>query len=115
LNFDKTYFVQFTNKIASTSDIEIMYEDKQIHTAFEKKFLGLFINNTLSWKTHIECIKSELSSACCAMHSVKPYVSLNTLQMIYYSYFHSVMTYGLLCWGHCANSITIFRFAEVDY
>ena len=29
----------------------------------ETKFLGLFINNTLSCKTHDECIKSKLCSA----------------------------------------------------
>jgi len=27
------------------------------------KFIGLFLNNTLSWKTHIKYIKSKLSSA----------------------------------------------------
>ena len=48
--------------------------DKHIHTDIETKFLGLFINNNLSWKTHIEGIKSKLSSVCYAMPSVKPYV-----------------------------------------
>jgi len=41
------------------------------------------------------------------MQSIKPYVSLNTLKMIYYSYFHSVMTYGLLLWGHSSDRIKI--------
>jgi len=108
LNFDKTYFIQFTNKSECTSDIQIKYEDKQINIANETKFLGLFINNNLSWKTHIECIKSKLSSACYAM-SVKPYVTINNLKMIYYSYFHSVVTYGLLFWRNTSNSIKIFR------
>jgi len=42
-------------------DIQIMYEDKQILTTTETKFLVLFINNTLFWKPHIEYIKSKLS------------------------------------------------------
>ena len=110
LNFDKTYFIQFTNKSTRTSDIQIMYEDKNIHTGIETKFLGLFIsNNNVSWKTHIEGIKSKLSSACYAMRSVKPYVSKNTLKMIFYSYFQSVMTCGLLFWGQSSDSIKIFR------
>jgi len=29
--------------------------------------------------------------------------------MIYYSYFHSVMTYGFLFWGNSPDSIKIFR------
>jgi hypothetical protein len=63
-NFDKTYFIQFTNKSTYTSDICIKYGDKQISNTFNTKFLGLFINDTLSWKTHIEYIMSKLSSAC---------------------------------------------------
>ena len=82
---------------------------KQIRTVHETKFLGLFINNNLSWKTRIDCIKSKLSSACYAMRSVKPYVTINTLKVIYYSYFHSVMSYGLLFWGNSPDSTKIFR------
>jgi hypothetical protein len=47
--------------------------------------------------------------ACYAMRSVKHYVTINTLKMIYYSYFHSVITYGLLFWGNSPDSIKIFR------
>jgi len=105
----QNYFIQFTNKGKCTSDIQIKYEDKQISIAKETKFLGLFINNNLSWKTYIECIKSKLCSAFYAMKSLKPYVTINTLKIIYYSYFHSVMTYGLLFRGNSPESIKIFR------
>ena len=43
LNFDKTYFIQFTNKSMWTSDIQIMYEDKQIHTAIKATFWGYLL------------------------------------------------------------------------
>jgi hypothetical protein len=42
--------------------------------ANETKFLELFINNNLSWNTHVECIKSQLRSACYVMQPVKPYI-----------------------------------------
>ena len=109
LNFDKTYFIHFTNKSMYTSDIQIKYDDKQISKVNETKFLGLIINANLSWKTHIESIKSKLSSACYAVTSIKPYITINTLKMIYYSYFHSVMAYSLLFWGNSPDSIKIFR------
>jgi hypothetical protein len=56
-----------------------MYEVKQICTAIAKKIIGIFINNSLSWKTHIEYIKSKLGLVCYAVRSVKPYISINTL------------------------------------
>jgi len=107
LNSDKTYFIQFTNKSICTSDIQIKYEDKQISIVNETKYLGLFINNNLSWKTQIETMRSKLSSACYAMRSIKPYVTISTLKKIYYSYFHSVMTYSLLFWQNSPDSIKI--------
>ena len=48
LNFDKTYFIHFTNKSMYTSVIQIKY-DKQISKVNEIKFLGLIINANLSW------------------------------------------------------------------
>jgi hypothetical protein len=115
LNFDKTYFIQFTNKSKFTSDIQIKYEGKQISMANETKFLGLFININLSWKTHIECITSKLSSACYAMRSVNPYVTINTLKMIYYSYFHSVMTLWFVVQGEFPRQYKDFQVAKQDY
>jgi hypothetical protein len=58
---------------------------------------------------HFECSKSKLSSACYAMRSVKPYVSLNTQKVMYYSCFHSVVTYSLLFWGNSSKSIKNFK------
>jgi len=78
--------------------------------ANETKFLGLYINNNLSWKTHIESIKNKLSSACYVMRLVKPYVTAHTSKVVYYSYFHSIMTYGLIFQGNSPDSINkIFR------
>jgi hypothetical protein len=56
-------------------------------------FLGLNINNTLSWKTHIEKILPKLSSACFAMRAVKLFMSPLMLKAIYYLYFHSIISF----------------------
>ena len=56
----------------TTTDICIKYNYKHISNITNTKFLGLFINDIVSWKTHII---PKLSSACFAMRSVKPCVS----------------------------------------
>jgi len=43
------------------------------------------------------------------MRLVKPYVTANTLKMIYYSCFHLIMAYGLIFSGNSLDSIKIFR------
>ena len=50
----------------------------------------------------------KLSSASFALKVVKPFLSLDSLKMVYYSYFHFVMTYGLIFWGNSHHSNIIF-------
>jgi hypothetical protein len=107
LNFDKTYYIQFMTKNSST--INIGYDNKQIANSTSTKCLGLIIDNMLSWKSHIDWLMSKLSSACYVIRTVKPYMSQETLRIIYFSYVHSVMTYGIIFWGNSPHSIHIFR------
>ena len=59
------------------------------------KFLGIYIRDSINWSCHIEYIIPKLSSACYIMRSIKPFISLNTLKTIYYSYFIAIIIYGL--------------------
>jgi len=54
-------------------------------------------------------ILPKLSSACFAMWAVKPFMSPQMLKAICYSHFHSVISYGIIFWGHIAPSTRIFR------
>jgi hypothetical protein len=109
LNFDKTYFIQFLTKNRYTMDIHIVYCNNQIAEATNTKFLGLIIDNMLSWKGHVDWIISKLSSACYAIRAIKPHMSQETLKMISLSYFHSVMSYCIIFWGSSPLGILIFR------
>jgi hypothetical protein len=64
------------------------------------QFLGLIIVGTLSWKGHIDRLMFKLGSASYAVRAVKPYMSYETMRMVYFLYFHSIMTYGLILWGN---------------
>ena len=57
--------------------------------------MGLTINDSMSWKSHIDTILPRLSSACFAMRTIKPYFSYQTLKVIYYANFHAIMSYGI--------------------
>ena len=94
LNISKTCYIQFSGKNTNYMDLNIIYKNNYISQVKEIKFLGLYINNTLSWKTHIDKILPKLCSACFSMKSVKPFVSQQMLKVIYYSHFHSIMTLG---------------------
>jgi hypothetical protein len=43
------------------------------------------------------------------IRNMKPLMSLETLKIIYNSYFHSIMSYGLMFWGNSALAEKVFR------
>jgi hypothetical protein len=109
LNLDKTHFIQFVTKNSSLIDFNITHGNKKIANICSTKFLGLTLDNTLSWRTHIDTIVPKLSSASFAMRAFKPFLFQDSLWIVYYSYFHSTMTYGLIFWGNSHYSNIIFR------
>jgi len=109
LNLDKTHYIQFITKNSSTNDFDIMLGSKKITMVNSTKFLGLTLDSALSWRPHIDTIAPKLSSASFALRCVKPLLSLQSLRMVYFSYFHSLLTYGIIFRGNSRHSHTIFR------
>ena len=86
---------------------------KYMNTSFlnvlSVKFLGLLVDDALSWDKHINQTASKLSCVCYAVQALTPLLTINALKMLYFSYAHSIISYGIIFWGASANSIKIFR------
>jgi hypothetical protein len=105
----KTPYIQFTaSNNNPLTEIEVAYDIKQIISPSNIKFLGIYIDDKMSWKHHIEQISPKLNTVCYII-TIKPYISINTLKMAYYSYFNSFINYGLPFWGNSPKCINIFR------
>ena len=109
LNFDKTYFLQFRPKNSYDIDIKISCDNRLIKEIKNTNFLGLDIDSSLSWKNHIDQMMFKLNRACYAVRYVKHFMSKDTLRTIYFSYFHSILSYGIIFWGKSAYSSNIFK------
>ena len=59
--------------------------NKTTATVKSIKFVGLTIDTILNWKHHISDVKPRLNKACCAIRSVKPFMSLAVPKSTYYS------------------------------
>jgi hypothetical protein len=51
----------------------------------------------------------KLSKACYVLRCIKPFMSQDALKSIYYSFFHSLISYGIIFWGKSSYSSHIFR------
>jgi len=87
--------VQFLIKNSSLIDLYITRENKKIANICNTKFLGITLDNTLTWKTKTDMIIQKLSTACFTIRRVRPSMSQESLMMAYYSYFHSIIKCGI--------------------
>jgi hypothetical protein len=88
INLNKTHLIQFTaSNDNSKTEIKISYDNKQITTISNIKFLGIHIDYKMSWKCYIEHISSKLSTVCYIIRSIKRYTFVNTLKTVYSFYF----------------------------
>jgi len=99
LIFKRTHYLHFRTKNSQVINVNISYVNKHITNIASTKFLGLINDETLSCKNHIDQLMYKLSSACCAVRNVKAVMSQETLRMIYLSYIHSIITYGIIFWS----------------
>jgi hypothetical protein len=109
LNKVKTRCINFTAKNNMLMVKDLGKFGTFITTSKDIKFLGLIIENSLTWKGHIKEVTKKLSTACYMLRNIKSFVSTNILKIIYYSYFQSVMTYGLMYWGNSSSPDMVFR------
>jgi len=67
------------------------------------------VDETLTWKKHIDQFISKLNFACYTIRAVNLTLSRKALRMLYFSYVHSIISYGTIFWHNTPNGIKIFR------
>ena len=68
------------------------------------KYLGIYLDSTLSGKHHCEILCNKLKRANGMLSKVRHYVPKEELKSIYYAIFSSHMTYGCQVWGQRYSS-----------
>jgi hypothetical protein len=109
MHVDKTNVIKFITKNYPQFPISIWCDDKHIEESVHTKFLGLQIDSHLNWKTHIDQLVSKLIGACYAVRSLLHVSNTDTLKLIYFAYFHSLIKYGIIFY----NPTTIHVFHQV--
>jgi hypothetical protein len=109
LNYGKTTLLQFVNKTNQEIDMQISFNNKKITNTQSIKFLGLTSDASLTWEYDINELTTRLNKACFAIGSIRPFMSLDVLRSTYFSYVHSVISYGIIFWGNSSCSKDIFK------
>ena len=107
LNVSKTKLILFRKK-----NMHVNFENFHLKVGEEQierigsdctnkffKFVGLYLDEHLSWEHQVQQVHSKLSSGNYAINSAKNFLPLHIRKNIYNSLFRSHLEYGILAWG----------------
>ena len=92
----------FSNS-ANTLQRDILIDGTKINISKSTKFLGLYIDNKLSWKIHVDYVSKIVSRNIGVINKLKIFLPKNTLLSLYNTLILSYINYGILAWGNCSQ------------
>ena len=71
------------------------------------EFLGLIIDDKLSWKDHVKHVKLKVSQCIGVLYKIRDKLNLHALKTIYFSLIFSYINYCLLIWGSANKTLLL--------
>ena len=101
LNVGKTEFIIFRPPKMSLKDrIVLTLNKSKIYESRKIKYLGLIIDDRLTWKFHINELCKKLNRSIGMLYKIRQYCPISVLKSLYHSLFGSHLSYGLSVWGN---------------
>ena len=63
------------------------------------KFLGVLLDENLSWKAHIDTIGKKISKNLGILYKGRRTLNQKSTKQLYFSFIHSYLTYGSMAWA----------------
>uniref|UniRef100_A0A8C6LUY9 Reverse transcriptase domain-containing protein n=1 Tax=Nothobranchius furzeri TaxID=105023 RepID=A0A8C6LUY9_NOTFU len=105
LNSDKSCFMIFSNT-NSNDEILLNIDEINIKRVQEVKYLGVIIDEKLSWKLHINSVKTKISKTIALLHRAKGLLDNNSLYLLYNSLIVPYLNYCIEIWGTTYKTYT---------
>ena len=105
LNASKTELIIFRNKNTPIPDLNIKLNGTKLKHKSIIKYLGLTMDEHLTFSTHINIMNAKLRRANNLLALSRHYLPSSLLKQIYYAQFHTHLSYGCQVWGASLNSI----------
>ena len=105
LNLNKTHFILFRRKKVRISlSTDLIIHNVKIDMIERTKFLGVIIDQNLSFQSHINYIKGNVARGIGILYKSKPYFSFETMRILYNAFIYPYFTYCVEVWGNTYQS-----------
>ena len=109
LNFTKTNYMLISNinklSVKDRKKFRVTIGKYTIHEVEQTKYLGVILDNKLSWKEHIEYLITKLSQAAGVIYKLRKYLPYHAKMLIYDSLAASYLRYSISAWGNTTQSL----------
>jgi len=106
LNVSKTELIIFKPKNKPLDfELKIKINGKRLEHTPYVTYLGVKIDENLTWNFHIDNLSAKLNRANAMLSKIRHYVDKKTLKSIYYSIFQSHLIYSCLSWAQNLSAI----------
>ena len=105
LNIGKTNFVVLhPPRIKIPEPVLIRLGRKTVKRESCVKFLGILLDENLSWKFHIDELSKKLSMTVGIFYKIRHFYPSDILQILYYSLYYSFLSYAISIWSFTLKS-----------
>ena len=110
LNAEKSNFVIFRTKQKKLTDIpdKIHFDNSSISRSSSVKYLGVILDEHLTWNEHIADTCNKLKRYFKIFYSIRRFLNIEQVKTIYYALIYSRIKYGILVY-RSANKNKIAR------
>ena len=109
VNADKSHFMIFRkNRSRFSGNIpHLCLNGESIPRVSTVRYLGVLLNETLSWLEHVNHIKGKIAKGIGIISKARKYVNAKTLLSLYYSFIYPYLIYCVEVWGcTCKTHLT---------
>ena len=105
LNVKKSNVLLFRGKNSKISrNINIVINGTQAEEKQDAKYLGVMLDNKLSYSCHIKHVKAKITKGNAILYKIRKYVPNSSLVNSYHAFIHSHINYGLNVWGQASKT-----------
>ena len=106
LNLKKTHFIIFRKpRQKITLENELCIDNVKIEMKTHTKFLGVLVDQHLTFEEHCKFIKGKISRGIGILYKGKKYLSQKSLLNMYYAFIYPYFTYCITVWGNTFSYI----------
>ena len=103
LNIDTSHFVIFNRTRLKQNNVNISLCDISLNRVNLTKFLGVFIDDKISFSRHISYIKNTISKGMGIFIKARKYMNRKSLLDLYHAFVYPYLTYCIEVWGNMSN------------